>query len=209
MKNIRLLALTLLLVTGFAFPSCDKDTVTMCDCSAYSYFDVVGMEELDFYRESGNNRTLQPTDSISVLELGAMQLNLKVEFLASLNQSRSGFSLINSAMACSCAGGGKGAKTEKIEDLRIITLHDFDADHPADSDITAMFDFDGSITNQPSQPLLEYLEENKDEKMMFYLMAFRLKERPAAANDFQVRLELSLSSGERYSIQSNSFILTP
>lgn len=72
---------------------------------------------------------------------------------------------MNTANACSSiAPGGHGSKAEALDSLSIITLNDFDVDHPAGTSINDILDYGGSRYNpwnENSIPLVDFLTERK------------------------------------------------
>ena len=142
MKSIKTILLTTILSIGFILPSCNKDNlVTSCDgvdFDAMRYFDIQGLTAFWYAIDSLYNfNPINPADSILLPELGGLFMEYEVEYHASTSDLNNPFSLISSTLACSYIAGYEGSKTEKLANLSIITLNDFDdvaslRSHPED-----------------------------------------------------------------------------
>jgi len=204
MKNIRILLLTLLLSTGFLLPSCEKD-VTSCDgvdVNAFRYFDIQGIDAF-IYKDALGFELMTTIDTITFSGKVGLYLDYVAEYHAIVEPSKStSFSLINSAWACSIpVGGYDGSKTEKLVNLSIVTLNDFDEMHLANSSINDLLDYDGTYDIGEKMPLEDFLA-NQSENIMYEILTLQLKKAPELNREFRYKVMVELSTGEVYEAES-------
>lgn len=203
MKSLKTTLLTLLLFIGFIVPSCNKEDHQSlpCSCEEFQYFDVEGILLTQYPLDPSGEKTLNANDTLQFEELGHTILKYEASFHASaLPGFDWSFSLMNTANACSCAGGSKGSKKEKLISLSIITLHDFDADHPAGSEINDLFDY--NEVDFGARSFEGFVEEAKGKLLDTHFFNLQLKKAPAMDTDFQLKASVKLSTGEIYQAES-------
>ena len=213
MKNLKIISLTILLTTGFFFPSCDKEQgpTDSCDGVVFlNYFDVQGLEVFSYY-DLDNGEKVVPLDIIAFEELDKINIDYQVDY-TTFNPPKQdwSFSLIPSAVACSYIPGGQGSKEEAIVNFSIITINDFDDDHLANSDIKDLFDYFGSYWErlQNPIPLQQFLDE-QTENLKEEDMILALKKAPELDQEFRIKVIMELSTGELYEFETEPIFITP
>ena len=199
MKNIRTIGLTLILFIGFILPSCDKedDDGFYCDCSSVQFFDIQGINDFSYYRDSFFADPIMPYDTVSFEKFTSISISYDATFHAFAEpKSDYSFSLMNTANACSCIGGHKGSKTEKIKSFSITTVNDFDDEHLARSNINDLFTVATLIDRNPIT-LDEYLNSQSG-FVQDRIIVLKLQKAPSINPEFNFKIELELSTGEVY-----------
>jgi len=130
-----------------------------------------------------------------------------VDYISSMEKPRSMFKnpFITSALACSCnENGGYGAKTESITSLTLITLNDFDAEHPAGDTINDLFStyFNGTMYNN----IVDFPTQNAGLIQQEDIELF-LSKPPVDNPEFKVKVIFKLSTGEEYTVESKPVII--
>jgi hypothetical protein len=136
--------------------------------------------------------------------LSNIALNFKVDYLASHNHSNSAsfFSALN---ACTCLQSGRlGAKNEKISNLSIITLNDFDTTHLANDTINDLFD---NITYKNKQDLNTFLATDTS-FIKNTGLSISLKTAPQINKQLNFQAIIKLSNGEVYTAKNKQFTIT-
>ena len=205
MKNFKTILLTLLFSIGFIFPSCKKEKIGIrdscdgVDFDSYRYFDIKGLEAFVFKKDINSFEIVSSLDTISFSENTGIYMQYLAEYHAATSLS---LSLINSTMACSFIGGFDGSKTEKLTHLSIITLNDFDEEHLANSPINDLLEVQLRTFNEDKLPLLEYLA-NQTENIKHQTLLLNLNKAPELNSEFKFKIEVLLSTGESYEVESN------
>lgn len=203
MKNIRILFLTLLLSIGFLLPSCEKDG-TSCDgvdSDAARYFDIQGIDAF-MYKDTLGFDFITTTDTITFSGKVGLYLDYVAEYHAMMKLPKStSFSLINNAWACSIIAGYDGSKTEKLVNLSIVTLNDFDEMHLANSSINDLLDYDGTYNLGDKMSLEDFLAD-QTENIMSETLLLQLKKVSELNREFKYKVIVELSTGEVYEAES-------
>ncbi|MEM1318996.1 MAG: hypothetical protein AAGG75_02005 [Bacteroidota bacterium] len=213
MKTSQLIILTTFLVIGFSLPSCnDDDLIPDCNCENTKFFDVNGLLATNFQIDNGKFELLGQ-DSLSLEDLGGLMVEMNVDYHA-LVEPRGldwSFSLMNTADACSCLRGYGGSKTERLVELSVITLNDFDDAHPANSNINDILTYgeEERFTSGRTQPLADFLAMSKTENLMREYIYLKLDKAPTANPEFHYLVRMELSTGEVYEAESVPLIITP
>lgn len=117
-------------VTTTSCCQCDNDPEVIKEYSNLR----VRVDNLD---NSGAEPVISSSGSI-VKEAYGMRINVVRALIAQIDAAKPGF--ITSAYSFSCNWvDGRIIPVDSVVDASIITLHDFDASHPAGSDVTAFF----------------------------------------------------------------------
>ena len=204
------MGLTLILCIGFIVPSCDDFNPGIdCDCDPYRYFDINSISNLRFYEDFNLGEQIFPSDTIPIANFDAIYIDLDADYHATIQRQFDWtFSLINTSNACTCAVGWDGSKNERLVDLQVITLNDFDNDHLANSSINDLIDFQGRFFNQTDIPLNEFIT-NQTEPLAHEDFLLKLKKAPELNSEFKVKIVVELSTGEEYEIESLPIIIVP
>ncbi len=188
------LILTILLVAGLMFscPLCDGDGFHY----SFSHRDIV-VQNLD-----NSGALIKVAEGQAVFKT-AYGIRIYIqredyELCSECRQSRANFGLIETANAVDCFYDNYYDPLEKIVDVRIITLNDFDATHLANSDIADYFkladsfetidDFcreynkDGYIRSGSNPPLIDDID-------------ILLMTPPTMGITHKFRVEMALSDG--------------
>lgn len=210
MRNrIITVGITLILVIGFTMPSCEpKDS---CHGVVFrNYFEVENIEVKSF-TDYSENESIALNDSVTFEEIDVIHVDYIVNYIASNQPKRDwSFSLMPSALACSFIPGSSGSKTERLTKFSIITLNDFDDDHPANSNINELFDYEGYYwdTLDDSIPLTQFISEqteNLKEEDMF----LKLKKAPEINKEFRLKVVMELSTGAIHEFETEPFFIIP
>lgn len=174
MKNVKTIFLTILLSIGFILPSCKKDSCDGVDVDSFRYFDIQGIDAF-MYKDTLGFDLITATDSITFSGKVGLYIAYKSDYHGYLAPAKTApFSLMNTSWACSFIGGYDGSKTEKLVNLSIITLNDFDEMHPANTSINELLDYDGTYQNEDNLPLAEFLA-NQTENIRYETLTLQLK----------------------------------
>lgn len=199
MNNIKTTLLTVLFTIGFILPSCKKDFSGLCgDVASFRYFDIKGLDVFAYQDDVDGFEIFDSVDTISFSENVGIFMQYQADYHAAILPA---MGLMNSAVACSVIGGYDGSKTEKLEDISIITLNDFDKDHLANSSIGDLLEVDLDGINEDTLPLMDYLA-NQTENIKKQALKIRLKKAPELNQEFLFKIEVELSTGERYEAEN-------
>lgn len=189
--NYKKTLLTLFLITGITFQNCSD-----CECcfgDYKQYFDIQDIR-IDHY---DNEESILDVDNISFEEYGFLSLFLEAKAVAYHRKKSWNLSLINSAYSCSPPlPGGSGSKEESIDNLEIITLNDYDDDHKAGDSIKDLLEISNEDFEQEPEALNSFLMDLG--KVPFNWFKLKLISKPTLNQDFQVKINLDLSTGEKY-----------
>lgn len=199
---MRKLLLATVLTIGFALPnllwtSCGLDD---CDCSDIPrFFQASGLRSIEHILadERTVTRRLDSLERIPFAQYVAAEISLEVVYLAWAQPSwKPNFSLMSSALACSCADpGSSGAKDQYFENIEIFTVHDFDAETPAGTTIRDRF-IDENQSFEPG-------------RIRNSIIRLRLQEAPTASDTFQFRVVAQLSRGVQIDALSSPLVFIP
>jgi len=206
MKSLKTVILTVFLSIGFLFPSCDRDPYPVCNCpDVLPYFDIMDLKIHNTEKVKSYSKIIDANQSsISRDSFEGLFLEYLVDYHSNIDFN---FSLMNSAIGCSCIDSGyKGSATEKLESIEIITLNDFDDDHPANTSINDLFIMTFETTDQPQLPLDEFLLDNSS-LIEFQFLPLRITKAPENDMTFHVNVILKLSTGEEYQAESLPIML--
>ncbi len=167
------------------------------------YFDIkgIGVNHVKI-NEHGSVQTVIKADSISFSDYKHLNISYDTDYLSqkspSFHWKNLGF--ISSAMACDpFEQGYMGSKNERLENLTLITLNDFDEDHLENDTINDLFSI-----NYFSQDIsiAEYLAKDTTliENTFLNLM---LKKAPEMDNNLKIKVVVDLSTGEQYIEESS------
>ncbi len=196
------LILTLILTIGFTFQQCID-----CKCPTITqpYFDIQAMELQENIRNYPN---LEENTEVDFVDFSSLSIFFEADLVSSAKAPcKHGFSLMNSAYACSCIEGGhEGSKNEYLDNLTIITLNDFDSLHLANSSLNDLW----STYDERYEkiPVNDYLQQDTS-KISSQEMTLFLSKAPELDSSFQVKIIAELSTGEVYEAESSRFILLP
>jgi len=202
--KLKTIVLTLFLVVGISFQNCTDDPICSCP-EVLDFFDIQDMDVINIKEEEPNRRsTIVSGDIIDFNEYGFLNLSFDVDFIAMQESRWSNFSLIPSAFACSCLGDGSlGSKEERIKELTIITLNDFDADHLEQDTINDLFE----VLNIDNPLNLETFLATDNSLIWLDQIWLRLIKKPEINPEFKVKVKLELSTDEIYEVESTPFFL--
>jgi len=204
MKSAKFIGLTLFLFIGFIIPSCDKNDDDYydpyCDCELTKFFDIKGFNDFTYNRDSVSRIVVSPLDTVPISEFtGGIVVSYRVDYHAFAEpKSNFSFSLINTADAsCFCPRGYAGSNTEKIKNFSITTINDFDNEHPANSNISDLFNVHNSSENTLTN-LDDFLSDQTTGFIKEQRMILRLKKAPTLNAEFNFKIKVELSTGEVY-----------
>lgn len=202
MNYLKRLVLTIVLASGvlFAFESC----VFNCNCPDVEgeFFDVQGIS-LRNYSQASTTCCDAPVN----WEDYVFSMDLEVSFYGETEKQQQPYfkalELMPSAKAltqCDCLEEGWNGSEEKIEEIVITTVNDFNDTYKANDTIN-------DIVNIHNRSLADYLAEKQYALEGSYMQwfPFQLNEAPTATS-FQVNVTLKLDNGETYTAMNEEII---
>ncbi|AFL81241.1 hypothetical protein Aeqsu_1762 [Aequorivita sublithincola DSM 14238] len=208
-KNIKTKVLVFVLVIGLPLQMCSPIDDDDCNCGVVTgkYFDINGME-LKNYKKVGENSVnlMIPNEAVSYEKYAGLTVEYSVDYISQSRPKRPSFSLIPSAYACSCIGNGDyGSKFEKLSNITVITLNDFDETHKANDTINDLILAKG-FYNQEDEYLQNYLI-NDTTNIQLPAIKLLVDRKPTLDENYKVKVIVELSTGEIYQNVSESIII--
>ena len=131
--KLKTILLTLVLSTGISFQRCSV-VEDACDCGDFfgEFFDVRGMELIHFRQTDASVQIIGQGEEVPFSSYSGLNINFIVDYIGHASPKSHGFSLINTAMACTCVPNGiAGSRDEVLTNLVITTINDYDENHLA------------------------------------------------------------------------------
>lgn len=200
MKIYKVLILTTLFAVGFSIPGCEDP----CNCPPVAPFKKFDYVEVVF-RQNGQLLEAGDTVSWSNLEIGLQfELAFHSEVLP-IKPGRPGFSLIPSALACSCLWEGYEGLSEKVDALEWITQEPFDSTHLQSSLLTEY------IVHEDASDLTEAFNTFVNEDVYSDMGEFpvKLMQGPTDTIPFQLLAQITMDGGDLFTGLSPIITLTP
>jgi len=191
----RTLLLTALLTIGFTFNNCDDPY----DCGDFGdILDFFDIKDVSIAHMDSEMDYLDAT-TVSYEDYGSLQLRFVVDYIASAQEhNHFSFSLMNQAYSCTPpVPGSQGSKEESIDNITVITLNDFDDNHMANDTINDLMSAAYVYREEDIKSLEQFITESNT-KVESELLSLSLNSRPTLDQEFQVRIRVDLSTGERY-----------
>lgn len=182
------LLLTAILLGTFTF-GCRK-----CPPSK-SFFDIEGLQmNYAFKGEGPGNEVFNPLADSMKFENLRLQIGYTVRFYS--YQPTNSFSFIPAVYALECVEDGSGGKKEKLTDIQLVTLSNYDANHVAGASINDIININGLTVAQFLKDQNSYsLDAFGDQ------IDFQQKPDPTAKQAF--KLFFKLDNGESYEVQTH------
>lgn len=205
-KSIRTKVLVFILVIGLPLQMCSPENGDDCNCGPITgkYFDINGME-LNNYKKVGENsiNRMIENEAVSYEEYAGLGVEYEVDYISRKNTRKPAFSLIPSAYACSCIYDGElGSKFEKLSNITVITLNDFDETHRANDTLNDLIIVKGFYL-QEDQYLQDFLI-NDTLNIQFPGIQLKVDRKPTLNENYKVKVVVELSTGEVYEEISES-----
>ncbi len=206
LKSIRTKVLVFALVVGLPLQMCSPENGDDCNCGPITgrYFDINGME-LNNYKTVGTNSVslMVADEAVQYDDYAGLLVDYSVDYISQSRSKWPSFSLIPSAYACSCVSDGdRGSKNEKLANLTVITLNDFDDDHLANDTINDLIVVKG-FYYEGDQYLEDYLVSDTI-NIQFPGIQLLVDKKPALNENYKVKVIVELSTGEVYQKVSES-----
>ena len=205
MKNLILFLLTLFLTVGIILPSCNIiDGGLDCNCPPISG-EFFRIKDLSLNNQTANGGQLAANETVKY-DNYILRINIDPEFYAFKKQKKNwSFSLINSALACSCVFDGISGAKEKIEELTIITKNDFSDNYMDNDTISSQFEiFDYYVGENES---IEDFVNRELNLAQFEGFALYLKNPPILNTEFKIELIIKLDNGEEFIVENEPIII--
>lgn len=182
---------------GITLTSCMR-----CNCPPVegSYFDIQGIERIDHLEQISEygSAPIPEGGKISFDDYTGLSINFSVSYLSQDNKKINGKRVL---YACDCMNSGAaGSKNEKLKQIAVIALYDFNSKYLAKDTINSLISVGG-------KSLDEYLAIN-DDLIDNPSSRMDLMEAPSLDNRFKVKVILKLNTGEAYEAESSTVILT-
>ncbi|WP_310992770.1 hypothetical protein [Aequorivita marina] len=205
-KSIRTKILVFALVVGLPLQMCSPENYDDCNCGpiAGAFFDIKGME-LDNFKKTGENSIgiIEENEAVTYNEYAGLGIDYDVEYISQNRPKKPSFSLIQSAYACSCIfNGERGSKYEKLSNITVISLNDFDESHRANDTINDLILAKG-FYHQDDEYLQDYLA-NDTINIQYEGLRLMVDRKPTLNENYKVKVVVELSTGEVYEKVSNS-----
>lgn len=203
MQRTKFLLLTLLLVVGFSIPGCYPELD--CDCPPVARYMVVDQINLSLLNDGVE---VEAGDTVSWASL-TVSPGFEIFFTGQRENRfspKGGFSLIPSAMACSCLWDGYEGLESSLVDVDWVNRFEYDADHPADGDFRDFMYYDGS------KDYIEELDQHIDQEVYEDEMGsfpFTIKQPPVEPIPFQLWTNFTFVGGETVAAESVEIVLVP
>jgi len=184
--KLKIFFLFLLFSIGFCFQNC-------CNCPEIDgeFFDIIGLDIIHQDQEG----FFTDAENIPYEDYGFLTLLYEVDYMVYEECDHWNFSVLPSAYGCECIeNGDEGSRDEMIEDVTIITMNNFNNNYMANDTINDLINV--SIAGDEMDLnafLLDRVELISDETL-----ALTLDQSPSMDSEFQVRIRVDLSTGERY-----------
>ena len=174
------------------------------DFDSFRYFDIKGLDASVFqHLEAGGYNLIEPLDTIDFRDHTGIYLYYQADYHAvNFSAPQSWLDLMPKTMACSFIGGFDGSKTEKLVELTVTTLNDFDETHPANSSINDLLEVQIETFETDVIPLTEFLD-NQLETIKKQALQLNLIKAPTEDREFHFKAEVMLSTGENYEVESS------
>lgn len=203
--NIKTKVLLIALVVGLPLQMCSPNGSDDCNCGPITgeYFDIKGME-LNNYKKTGEHSAavMDENEAVFYSDYSGLNVEYSVDYISESHSQWPNFSLIPSAYACSCVyDGDRGSKNEKLSNITVITLNDFDESHRANDTINDLI----LATSFSLED--EYLEDyllNQTENIPFPEINLKVDRKPTLNENYKVKVVVELSTGEVYEKISES-----
>ncbi len=208
-KSIRVRVLVLGLVIGLPLQMCSPEASDDCNCSPItgSYFDIKGMEMSNYRKIDENSvKRMLENEAVPYSEYEGLSVEYQVDYISHRSHAQPSFSMINSAYACSCVYDGyAGSKNEKLTNISVITLNDFDENHKANDTINDLIIVKGYYF-QENEYLQDYLIKDTT-NIKFQGIQLLVDRKPTLNENYKVKVVVELSTGEIYQDVSESIII--
>lgn len=205
-KNTRTKVLVFTLVIGLPLQMCSPDNGGDCNCGPITgkYFDIRGMELISYRTTSENTySSMLPNEAVPYDEYAGLRVDYEVDYISQRRPKRPSFSLIQSAYACSCIFDGElGSKYEKLSNITVISLNDFDETHSANDTINDLIMVKG-FYSQEDQYLQDFLV-NDTLNIQYPGIQLKVDRKPTLNENYKVKVLVELSTGEVYQETSES-----
>ena len=206
LKSIRTKVLVFALVVGLPLQMCSPENGGDCNCGPVvgRYFDINGMD-LNNFKKTGDNSVAKmiANEAVPYAEYAGLAVEYQVDYISQSRSKRPSFSLISSAYACSCIGDGDyGSKYEKLSNITVITLNDFDETHAANDTINDIVLVKSFLSEEDSY-LNDYLV-NDTLNIRFPGIQLKVDRKPTLDENYKVKVIVELSTGETYQKVSES-----
>lgn len=196
----KLLIVTFLL-TGIAFHNCE-----LCDPpDPLPYFDVKGLNMTHFTQDGFISKPIKANQSLSFSEYYGIKLDLLLDYLAYQKSAHKfDFSITPVLNACSPHNPGyKGAKSEKIESIKVTTVFPYDSSHLAGAEINDLL-----IVENGRIFLDSFIQKNLNHLIAHSEIYLELIKYPDPfiiwKGNFQLKTKIVLSNGEQYETVSDT-----
>lgn len=197
MRNT-LACLILILGFGLVLTSCMGNN---CPPVEGSYFDIQGIKRIDHLEQISEHgyAPIPEGGEISFEDYNGFSINYSVSYLSQNNRNEVNGRRVLYATDC-INSGSAGSKNEKLKQITVVTLYDFNSTYLAGDTINSLISLEG-------KPLDEYLAIN-DDVIDIPSAWLNLMEAPSLGHHFKVNVVLQLNTGEVYEAESSTVTLT-
>ena len=193
--------ITILLTIGLTTQYCSW-FVMNCNCPPveFPFFDVNGTE---LHHDFTNTESSSVEEGVRFIDYNGLKLLYNYDVLASQqnHNCKKTFSLMNEAYGCSCDfDGSQGSKEEKLKNVVITTLNNFDDNHLANDTINDLFVLNRTIYGQ-NITVEDYLQVDTL-NIQTNKLVFTLTQPPVINRKLKMKITVELSTGEIYEAET-------
>ncbi|MEO1260704.1 MAG: hypothetical protein AAFZ15_18040 [Bacteroidota bacterium] len=205
MKNLFLFLLVLFFTVGIVFPSCQNDDDGInCKCPPITG-EFFRINDLDIINRNLNGNEIATNEIVS-LDDYIIGIQIDPEFYALQKRKiNTGFSLMNSALACSCIFDGMSGAKERIEEMTIVTKNDFSDNLLANDTISSLFEIRDDYYG--GQFSIDSFIDREQNLLYFDGLYLLLKNKPTTDTAFQIELKIKLDNGEEFIVENEPVII--
>ena len=181
--------------------------VSCCNCPAIRYSTYMHCSvEISNVDNSGERPILTKSDTIKKDSYGISASIKRSENICKIYKPQQSIFFQSAyATSCNCPPEFEYSARNRIIAINVVTLEDFDATHPANTDVSEYFmvynfSKEDSINNyiKNLETTLYFVQE--EDPLQFYLL---LKTPPTSGSKQQFRVDISLSDESLLSMQTN------
>lgn len=185
---------TIIFFVGFNV-SCQKWFISNnCGDIEPTYFNIIGFDAITLKNRNG---WIAPEDTANLGRL-QLQFNFQMEYHSYFRAPKNILNFGSTAYACSpIQPGSKGSKTERFEEITLISLYDFNEDYKAQDTITKIIDLS---LGGPENPSTYYFGNNLDESATgpYSFLEIPTYGPSEQVKPFQLKAIIKLNTGEEY-----------
>ena len=178
------------------FPLIAEVVISCCNCIEPVIQHYTNKSISINHLDNSRSEPLVSTSDSIIKKAYGIRLQLIRERLACIEKRQSVFIQSAYAFSCGCPPAKQFLPKDSITAIKIYTLHDFDSNHPADSDVSGYFKIYQAFT---FSTIPDYIKTSYlvlyDDRELAKQIDFLLMTVPAISGQHQFKVEITLSDG--------------